>query len=58
MKKTYIAPELNAFRLNSASMLCLSKGDDESNGIAESKNFWGSSIWEDEEEEEDDSSSF
>ena len=51
MKKTYISPELIEFRLNTVSMLCLSKGDDENDGIAESKKFWGGTVWEEEEKE-------
>ena len=53
MKKTYIAPGLEAFQLN-IPMLCLSKGADEDNGIADSKRFWGNSFWEEDDNEEED----
>ena len=56
MKKKYLVPELNPLRLNTRSMLCLSKGADESDGVAEAKKFWGNSFWgEDESDEEENS---
>ena len=55
MKKTYISPELIAFRLNTTkALLTLSQGDKENDGVAETKKFWGGALWEEEEEETDD----
>ena len=34
-------------------MLCLSKGNDEGDGVAEAKKFWGNPIWEEDAEEEE-----
>ena len=54
MKKTYIIPALESYQLNS-SMLCLSQGSNEGDGVAETKKFWGNSFWEEDysPEEED-----
>ena len=52
MKKTYLIPELETMHLNSTSMLCLSKGADEGDGVAEAKKFWGSSLWEEDNSDE------
>lgn len=52
MKKKYIVPQCESFVLNVRSVLCLSKGDNEGDGVAESRKFRGSSIWEEEDEEE------
>ena len=52
MKHTYITPEFELIKVNS-SMLCLSKGNDEEHGVADSKKFWGSSAFDEEPEEEE-----
>ena len=31
---------------NYNSIICLSKGSDEKHGVAESRKFWGSTLWE------------
>lgn len=53
MKKTYSAPTLVDIRLACASFLMISGGGKGSEGDdAESKRFWGNSIFEDDDEEE------
>ena len=54
MKKKYIIPECMFFMLHVRSMLCLSKGNDEEHGVAESKKFWGNSFWEEDYSQEED----
>lgn len=52
MKKKYIIPLCESFVLSVRSMLCLSKGNDEGDGVAESKKFWGFSLWEEDNSDE------
>ena len=53
MKKQYIIPAIESFEINTRSTLCLSKGDNEENGVADSRKFWGNSLWEEDSEEDD-----
>lgn len=53
MKHTYITPELNLIKLNT-TMLCLSQGSNEGDGVAEAKKFWGNSLWEEDDNPEED----
>lgn len=53
MKKKYIVPSIESFEISTLSMLCLSKGNDEGDGVAEAKKFWGNPIWEEDAEEEE-----
>ena len=34
-------------------ILCLSKGSDEEHGVAESRKFWGSTLWEEDARNDD-----
>lgn len=53
MKKTYSAPALADIRLKCTSFLMVSGGGQGNEGDdAESKRFWGNSIFEDDDEEE------
>ena len=59
MKKTYSAPTLEDIRLACSSFLMLSGGGKGSEGDdAESRRFWGGSIFNDTDEDEEDESFF
>lgn len=52
MKKTYITPEIETFVLNAPVLMqstseIQSGGSDEGDGIAESKTFYGSTVFDD-----------
>ena len=55
MKKTYFAPELESYKLTAATMLALSKTDEEAteefNPSGNLSKGFGGSIWEDDTEE-------
>ena len=60
MKITYISPTLNIIHLNTAThLLVLSNGGKGNEGEhAESRSFWGTSIFEEDEEEAEDDFAF
>ena len=55
MKKEYFAPALTDIRLNCSSFVAISGGGKGSEGDdAESRRFWGGSIFDDTDEDEED----
>lgn len=59
MKKQYFAPALTDIRLNCSTFIALSGGGSGNEGDeAESKRFWGSTLFDDDEDDSSDSDFF